>query len=180
MPDLRSLTAAAEAVERTAAGVDADGARTQALLEAVPWTGPRCTRVVALGEAAVRQGQRQADAERALARALRELAGAVERELEALALLAARARRHLEDLLARAHGVAQAARQAADAARHTMAVVVDLMIGNPAGAVQAAHALVQQAEDIYRAIAQRLQGLPEDHDPAWRQLGQEILRWQPL
>lgn len=180
LPDVRSLIAAAEAVERTAADVDADAAHTHDLLEAVPWTGPRRTRVLALGEAAVRQGHGQAEAERALARALRELAGAVERELEALARLAARARRHLEELLARAHGVVQAARQAADAAGRALAVVVDIMAGNPVGAVQAAQAMVDQAEEIRRAIAQRLQGLPEDHDPAWRHLGEAILRWQPL
>jgi len=37
-----------------------------------------------------------------------------------------------------------------------------------------------RAEEGLRSITLRLEGLPEPHDPVWRSLGAELLRWQPL
>ncbi len=180
-PDLQTLQAAAAAVERTAAEVDADSATVNRQLGALPWTGARRERVLALADAAVSSGQRQAEAERALARALRELAAAVERSLEELALLAARARQHLEELLARAQALAaRAAQEVATAARSLVTIAFDLATGDPNGALRAAQALASQVEQVLQSITVRLQGLPPPDDPVWRSLGEEILRWQPL
>ncbi len=180
-PDLRTLQAAAAAVERTAADVEADGANVNRQLGAIAWKGLRRERVLALADAAVSSGRRQAEAERELARALRELAGAVERELEQLALLAARARQHLEELLARAQALAaRAAEEVATAARSLVTIAFDLATGDPNGALRAAQGLVNQVEQVLRSITVRLQGLPASDDPVWRSLGEEILRWQPL
>ena len=182
LPDLQTLHAAAAAVERIADQVDADATSADRLVEAIPWRGPRRERILSLvADGAVGTGRRQAGAERELARALRELAGEVERELHVLADLAARARRHLEDLLSRARAVAaHAAQAAAEAVRSMASVAFEMLTGDPAGAVRAAQSMVDRAEDALRSITQRLQGLPAPHDPTWHRLGVEILQWQPL
>ena len=182
LPDLQALHAAAAAIERTADAVEADAAAVQHLVEAVPWRGPRRERVLSsVSEGAIRTGRGQAAAERVLARALRDLARTVERELEVLAALAAQARRHLEDLLTRARAVAaQAAQAVAEASRAMATVVLEIMTFDPAGALQAAQRTVERAEDALRSISARLHGLPPPHDPVWHRLGLEILRWQPL
>ena len=184
VPDLQVLHQAAASVDRTAADVDADANGVAHLLQAVPWQGPRRNRVLFLSDTAVSSARAQAEAERALARALRELAGAVERELQELAALAARARRHLEELLTRARAlVARAAQELADlaaAAAAAAGLVWDVVTGDVADAVDRARSLVQRAEEALRSITLRLHGLPEPHDPVWRRLIDEILRWQPL
>ena len=181
LPDLRALTHAATAVERTAADVDADAGAVTGRLEAIPWQGPRRDRVLVVAELAVGTARRQAEAERMLARALRELAGAVERELQELAVLAARARRHLEELLARARVLlARAVQELSEVAAAAASFVWEVATGDVGGAVQAARALVQRTEECLRLITLRLQGLPAAHDPLWRPLATEIMRWQPL
>ena len=181
IPDLEALRAAASAVDRTAAEVDADATLVASRLEAIPWRGPRRDRALVLVDEAVRTGRRQAEAERALARALRELAGAVERELRELAVLAAQARRHLEELLARARAlVTRAAQELSDVAATAATFVWELATGDAAGAVVAARELVRRAEECLRSITLRLHGLPEPSDPLWRSLAPEIVRWQPL
>ncbi len=181
LPDVQALRDAATVVDATAAGVDADAAEVAGRLESIPWQGPRRERVVLAGLAAVHTARRQAAAQRALARALRELAGAVERELRELAVLAARARIHLEELLARARALAaRAAQELADAAAAAASFVWDLATGDAAGAVQAARTLVERAEECVRSITLRLHRLPEAHDPLWRSLGPELLSWRPL
>ena len=182
LPDLQALHAAAAAVERTADAVEADAVAMQHLVEAVPWRGPRRERVLSsVSDGAVRTGRGQAAAERALARALRDLARTVERELEVLAALAARARRHLEDLVTQARAVAtHAAQVAAEASRAMATVVLEIMTFDPAGALRAAQRTVERAQDALAAISARLHGLPPPHDPVWHRLGLEILRWQPL
>jgi len=162
LPDLQSLHDAATSVERTAVTVDTDAHGVAARLESIPWTGPRRDRLLEVAEVTVGTARRQAEAERALARALRELAGAVERELRELAALAARARRHLEELLTRARAAAAgAAQDLATAAAAAASFVFDLATGDPAGAVRAAERLIQLAEDRLRLITVRLHGLPE-------------------
>lgn len=182
LPDLQTLHAAAAAVDRIADQVDADAAVVHQRLVAIPWLGPRRDRILdQVAEAATGPGRAQAASERALARALRELAGTVERELEALVALAAQARRHLEELLDRARaGVALAAQAAAEAVRGMATIAFEVFTGDAVGAVRAAQALVERAEDVLRSILLRLHGLPEPHDPVWRRLGVEILQWQPL
>lgn len=117
LPDLQALRDAANSVDRTAADVDADATGVAGRMEAIPWQGPRHDRVLFLAGAAVTTARNQAETERALARALRDLARAAERELQELAVLASRARRHLEDLLSRARAlVARATQELADRA----------------------------------------------------------------
>lgn len=181
LPDLQALAAAAVAVERTAADVDADAAAVKALVDAVPWSGPRRERLLVLADGAIAAGRRQAQAERDLALALRQMAAAVQHELEVLAVLASQARRHLEELLSSARGLAvQAAQEAADILRGFVTIAVGVMTGDPGAAVQAAQALAEKADSLLRSITARLANLPAPHDPAWRHLGEEILRWQPL
>ncbi len=182
LPDLQTLHAAAAAVDRIADQVDADAAAVDQRLVAIPWLGPRRDRILAqVADVATGPVRGQAASERALARALRELAGTIERELDALAALAARARRHLEELLAQARaGVALATQAAAELARGLATLAFEVLTHDPIGAFRAAQALVERAEDVLRSIGLRLQALPEPHDPAWRRLGVEILQWQPL
>ncbi len=184
IPDLQALQAAAAAIEKTAGDVEADAGVVDGKLQSIPWKGPRRDRVLGLAGAAVSTGRRQAEAERALARALRQLASTVEHELQVLAELAARARRHLEELLARARTlVARAAQEVANAtalARSVITAVVDVVTADAAGALRAARSMVARAEELMQTITVRLNGLPDVHDPVWRQLGQEILRWQPV
>lgn len=180
-PDVRSLRAAADAVDRSADAVEADAAATARLVEGLPWHGPRRQVVVngALGAVAV--GRAQAEAERALARALRQLAAEVEHELRVLSELAARARRHLEELLRRARSVAAATADAVTrAAAGVGSIVAEVMTLDPLGAVREARQLADEAEGILRSVVQRLQTLPEPHDPAWRHLGPALLGWRPL
>lgn len=182
VPDLRTLHAAATAVDRTADVVEADAVAVKRLVEDIPWRGPRRDRALSLVTGSVvAVGRSQVGAERALARALRDLARAVERELEDLAVLAARARRHLDDLATRARGlVALAVRHAADAMAGMAKLAVEVVTGDIGGAVRAAHAMVERAESALRTIIARISTLPEPFDPAWRRLGPQILQWQPL
>jgi len=180
LPDLRTLHDAANSVDRTATDVDSEASAVDRRLEAIPWRGPRRERVLLVAGAALSTARAQAEAERALARALRELAGAVERELRELADLAARARRHLEELLSRARAlVTRAGQELADVASAAASFVWDMATGDPAGAVQSARDLVRQAEESLRSITLRLHELPVPHDPRWRAVGPEILRWYP-
>jgi len=182
VPDLRSLATAADAVDRTAATVDADVAAVDRLVGELPWRGPRREMVVASATTAVGVARGQVAAERALARALRQLALDVEHELRVLADMAARARRHLEELLQRAQAlVAATADAVASAVTHGLTrVVAAIVTADPAAALREARHIADQAARSMQAIVVRLGTLPEPHDPAWRQLGPIILGWRPL
>ena len=184
LPDLQALRDAATSIERTAAGVDADASAVTSRLEAIPWRGPKRDRVLFLAAGAVGTARSQAEAERALARALRDLAAAVERQLQELALLAGQVRRHLEELLVRARNVAARAAQElaelAGVAAAAASVVWEVATGDPGGAVLAARELARRAEEALRAITLQLAALPGPTDPAWRLLAPRLLRWQPL
>lgn len=180
LPDLGALRSAADAIDATAAVVDADAAMVAQRIEALPWTGLRRQTVVGSTLVAVGAARGQADAERELARALRRLAGEVEQELRLLAELAARARRHLEDLLRRARALVEQAWSAvADAAARVGEIVVDVLTFDPSAALREARALADQAVDRLRQVTDRLGTLPEPHDPVWRRLGPEVLSWRP-
>ncbi len=180
LPDLSVLHAAADVIDRTAATVEADAAAAAALVDGLPWRGPRREVVAATTRAAGGVAHGQAAAERDLARALRQLAVEVEHELQVLRELAGRARRRLEDLLGQAQGLADATASAVAAAAEAVGrVVVEVVTGDPVGALRQARRLADQAADRVRRIAARLHSLPEPHDPSWRQLGPEILGWHP-
>ena len=181
LPDVRALITAADAVDRSADAVEADAAGVGRLVDALPWHGPRRPVVAGSAVGAVALGRAQVEAERALARALRVLAGEVEHELRVLAELAARARRHLEELLQRARGlVAATADAVARAAAGLAGFVAEVMTLDPLGALREAQQLADEAEEILRSVVQRLNALPEPHDPAWRHLGPATLSWRPL
>jgi ABC-type transporter Mla subunit MlaD len=182
LPSVGELYRAADAVDATAALVEVDMANVARLVEGLPWRGNRREVAHAAVTAATSAGLQQAAAERELARALRRLAGDVERELRVLADLAQRARRHLEDLLRRAKALVEAAAAiVAEAAARTAArVVVEVMTFDPVGALCEARAVADEAADRLRRITMRLGSLPEPSDPQWRRLGPEILGWSPL
>lgn len=181
LPDLRRLFTAADAVEHIADTLETDAAAVDRLVEDLPWRGPRREVVAATTRLAVGSARGQVEAERYLARNLRQLALEVERELELLAGLADRARRHLEELLRRAEALAQiAADAAADFAVRAASVVAELVTMDLADAVREARELAERAYEKLRSIAARLQTLPVSHDPVWRQLGPELLAWRPL
>jgi len=182
LPDLRALTAAADAVDRSADTVDADIAAVDRLVGALAWNGPRRDVIVSRVSTTVGVGRRQVAAERALARALRQLAVDVENELRALAELAARARRHLEELLQRAQAlVAATASAVVDAVGQSLpGIVFAVVTADPGAALREAKHVAEQAVRNLQAIAMRLETLPEPHDPTWRHLGPGILGWRPL
>ena len=182
VPDLSSLRAAADAVDRTAGTVEADAAAVQRLVDAIPWRGPLRERVADGARAAVGVAGGQARAEQALARALRQLAATVEHELQVLAALAAQGRRHLEELLHRAQALAQAAADAVAAAvaRAATHLVLDLVSGDALAAVHEARQMADRVTEALRAVVERLTALPDPHDPAWYHLGPAILGWRPL
>lgn len=161
--------------------MEAEAGRVGGLVAGLPWRGVR--RDAATGSARVAAGvaRGQAEAERDLAMALRELAFAVERELRVLDELAARARRHLEDLLRRATALVEATAQAAaDAAATGVRVAFDVLTFDPAGAVREARRLAEAAGDRLLEITHRLQTLPVPYDPVWHQLGPQLLAWRPV
>lgn len=182
LPDLRALHTAADAVDRAADIVEADATGVAGLLDDLPWRGPR--REVAAGgaRAAVLAARGQVGAERSLARALRQLALDVEREVQVLAALAARARRHLEDLLHRARALVAATADAVAgaAARIGTHVLFEVVTMDPLGAWREARQLAERAGEVLRSVTLRLQTLPEPTDPVWRQLGPVILGWRPV
>jgi ABC-type transporter Mla subunit MlaD len=182
LPRVAELYRAADAVDATAAAVEADMANVTLLIEGLPWRGNRREVAHAAAAAATSAGRQQAAAERDLARALRRLAGDVEQELRVLADLARRARTHLEDLLRRARALVEAAAGvvAEAAARAATRVVVEVMTFDPVGALREARAMADEAADRVRRITMRLASLPEPSDPQWRRLGPEILGWRPL
>lgn len=182
LPDLQALHVAADAVDRTAATVEADASSVSGLLDGLPWLGPRRELVVGGARMAVGVARGQAAEERELARALRQLAVAVERELQVLAALAARARRHLEELLQRARALVAATADAVAtaAARAGTRILFEVMTFDPMGALREARQAAERAVDTARSITARLQALPVPHDPGWRQLGPEILGWRPV
>jgi len=181
LPDLRSLYEAADAVDRTAGTVEADTASLARMIDGLPWRGPRRDLIAGSATLAVGAAGGQAAEERALARALRALAIDVEHELRVLAELADRARRHLEELLRRARALVEAtAAVVADAAAQVgPRVVIEVVTFDPVGALREARRLADQAVDRMRSVMVRLHTLPEPRDPAWRQLGPEILGWRP-
>lgn len=182
LPDLQALRAAADAVDGTAATVEADAGHVGGLVDGLPWRGLRREVTARAAGAALAAAAGQAAAERDLARALRELALEVEHELRMLAALAARARAHLDELLRRARALVEATgRAVADAAAAAVArVVVEVMTFDPAGALNEARQLAEEALERLRAITLRLQALPEAHDPVWRRLAPQILAWHPV
>lgn len=181
LPDVEVLYRAADAIDATAARVEADMATVTQLVDGLPWHGPRRSVASASAVVAAGTGRRQATAERDLARALRRLARETEAELRVLADLAARARSHLEGLLRRAEAlVVAAAGTLADATASVGAVMVEVLTFDPAAAVREARVLAEQAADRMRSITARLHSLPVAHDPQWRHLGPDILGWRPL
>lgn len=182
LPDLGVLYAAADAIDRTAATVEADAASVDRLVDALPWRGPRREVVAGGARVAVGVARGQAGAERELARALRQLALDVERELQVLAELAARARHHLEDLLQRAQALVAATADAVAAAAASIAtrVLLEVATLDPAGALREARQLAEEALDRLRRITLRLHSLPARSDPIWRRLAPEILGWRPV
>ncbi len=174
-PDLRALTLAADALDRSAGAVEADAAGVDQLVGGLPWHGPRrdvVGRSVEVATGAARS---------APAWALRQLALDVEHELRVLAALADRARRHLEDLFRQAHALVRATADAvADLAAQGVARIAwEVVTLDPAGALAEARALADQAHDRLASVTLRLAALPEPHDVAWRRLGPEILAWRP-
>jgi len=181
LPDLRALHIAADAVDRAADTVQADADGVARLLHDLPWRGPRREFVADSTEAAVLVARGQVAVERDLARALRQLALDVEHELQMLAALAARARRHLEELLHRARAlVAATAEAVAGAAARAGTFLFEVATMDPLGALREARHLADRASEILRSIAVRLQTLPEPSDPVWRRLAPAILGWRPL
>lgn len=181
LPDVAALYRAADAVDATAARVDADMAAVSRTVEGLLWYGPRRDVVIGAVAAATWPGRQQASAERDLARALRQLARETEAELRVLAELAARARGHLEDLLRRARAVVDVTASAVgELASRVGATVVEVLTFDPVAALREARALAEQAVERLRTITVRLNSLPAPHDPRWRRLGPEILGWRPL
>ena len=182
LPDLRALHTAADAVDRAADTVEADAAGVARLVDDLPWRGPR--REVAAGgaRAAVLAARGQVAAERDLARALRQLAIDVEHELQVLAALAARARRHLEELLHRARALVAATADAVAGAvaRAGAQVLFEVVTMDPLGALREARQMAERAGEILRSVSLRLQALPEPSDPVWRRLAPVILGWRPV
>lgn len=180
LPDLRSLREAANIVDATAQSVENDAADVDRLINALPWTGRRREVLGASLLAATSTARQQATAERNLARALRQLAGEAERELAVLKALAERARRHLDDLLRRAHALVERTVNELSAATRGLARVAgEILSFDPAGAVRESGELVARAKASLRSITEKLQGLPEPFDPIWRTLGPSILGWRP-
>ena len=181
VPDLRSLFEAADRVDHIADALEADATAVDRLVEDLPWRGPRRDLVAATTRMAVGSARGQVEAERDLARSLRQLAQEVERELELLAGLADRARRHLEELLRRAEALVQRTADAvAEAAVRAANIVLEVVTVDLAEAVREARELAERAYERLREIVSRLQTLPVSHDPVWRQLGPELLGWRPL
>ena len=181
LPDIRSLFTAADAVDHIADTLETDATAVDRLIVDLPWRGPRREVVVATTQLAVGSARGQVEAERELARSLRELAQEVEREIELLAGLADRARRHLEELLRRAEALVQMTADAVvDAATRAANIVVEVVTMDLAEAVREARELAERAYERLREIVSRLQTLPVSHDPVWRQLGPELLAWRPL
>jgi hypothetical protein len=179
LPDVHALRSAADAIDRTAAMVEADAGSADRLVSGLPWRGPRREVVAASIRMAAGVARNQADAERDLARALRQLAAEVEHELQVLRELADRARRHLEDLLQRARALVDATAAALEAASVVTHAVVEIVIGDPLGALRDARYLAAQAVERMQAVLARLQSLPAATDPIWRQLGPATLAWHP-
>lgn len=182
LPDLRALVTAADAVDRVAATVEADAGGVARLLEELPWHGPRRHAVGGGARLAVGAARGQVAAERDLARALRQLALDVEHELAVLAALAARARRHLEDLMHRARALVAAAADAVAgaAAQVGTRLVLEVVTLDPLGALREARAMAERAGEILRSVVVRLQTLPDPSDPVWRELGPMVLAWRPV
>lgn len=156
-------------------------AAVTAVVEGLPWQGGRRNAVTASATAIAGVGRQQASAERELAQALRRLAVDAEAELRFLAELADRARSHLEDLLRRARALVDLAASAvAEAAARVGGMLLDVLAGDPVGALREAREVAEQASDRMRSIAVRLSALPVPYDPQWRRIGPEILGWRPL